>query len=197
MPVPLKYDPTLIPSVLSLKAAICSWSQLQRIGARSTSTPIEVRPTYIYMYIIHTAIIAVASRVSDAHLLIVSTNISTIADTFRLTYFGNCERTYAAVQQAHVQVSSNQGRPHSHLGAARENETNKTRTLCLNCWAKHLRVSTASIEEYHALRSFVLPPSTLQSLVACVCTWNASCICISYQPSRKCKDCRGILRIQN
>ena len=77
------------------------------------------------MYIIHTAIIAVASRVSDAHLLIVSTNISTIADTFRLTYFGNCERTYAAVQQAHVQVSSNQGRPHSHLGAARENETNK------------------------------------------------------------------------
>ena len=73
----------------------------------------------------------------------------------------------------------------------------KTRTLCLNCWAKHLRVSTASIEEYHALRSFVLPPSTLQSLVACVCTWNASCICISYQPSRKCKDCRGILRIQN
>ena len=29
----------------------------------------------------------------------------------------------------------------------------KTRTLCLNCWAKHLRVSTASIEEYHALRS--------------------------------------------
>ena len=52
------------------------------------------------------------------------------------------ERTAVVVQQAHVEATSNHGRPHwvSHLGFARENKQSQSRTLCLICCAKYLGI---------------------------------------------------------